>query len=136
MPPFLKVDSMSPKSKDDAIFIGEISKKSELLSQPFQAPHVGSVEIHLPNGARVAYPVGSGETILDVLLNAGENAPFSCKAGICMSCIAEVEEGCVEQDEVAALTDEDISERKALMCQSRPVSSHVRIRFLDWVSSK
>lgn len=118
-------------SKDDSVYIGDTSKKSDILSLTLQGPHLGSAEIHLPGGTRVAYSVGSGETILDTLLDAGQNAPFSCKSGICMSCVATVEEGCVVQDESAALTDEDILERKALMCQSRPASSHVRIRFLD-----
>jgi ring-1,2-phenylacetyl-CoA epoxidase subunit PaaE len=73
----------------------------------------------------------SGESILDTLLDAGQDSPFSCKSGICMSCMAIVEEGCVVQDEAAALSDEDIAERKALMCQSRPASKKVRIHFTD-----
>ncbi|MEO5971087.1 MAG: 2Fe-2S iron-sulfur cluster binding domain-containing protein [Bdellovibrionia bacterium] len=112
---------------DDLVYIGDVSKKLEYLTQ---ATVNDPVNIQLGE-TTVAYSVGSGETILDTLLDAGVDSPFSCKSGICMSCLAVVEEGCVVQDEAAALSDEDISECKALMCQSRPSSSRVRIRFLD-----
>jgi ferredoxin len=112
---------------DDLVYIGDVSKKLEYLSQ---ASATGPMDIQRGE-TMVSYSVGSGESILDTLLDAGEDSPFSCKSGICMSCLAVVEEGCVVQDEAAALSDDDISECKALMCQSRPASSRVRIRFLD-----
>jgi len=114
-------------SDDDLIYIGDNSKKFGRLSQ---TRSTGPVEIQVGK-AVVAYSVGSDESILDSLLDAGQDPPFSCKSGICMSCLAVVEEGCVVQDELAALSDEDVAEGKALMCQSRPASSSVRVRFLD-----
>jgi ferredoxin len=114
---------------DDKVYIGDVSKKAEISSSTPTPPN-GTVEIQLGEVV-VAYSVGSGESILDTLLDAGQDSPFSCKSGICMSCMAIVEEGCVVQDEAAALSDEDIAERKALMCQSRPASKKVRIHFTD-----
>ncbi len=53
--------------------------------------------------------VAEGKTILDALLDAGENAPFSCMEGVCGSCETKVVSGTPDHRDMI-LTD---SERKA-----------------------
>ncbi|MDA1132508.1 MAG: FAD-binding oxidoreductase [Proteobacteria bacterium] len=38
-------------------------------------------------------PVASGQTVLDALLSAGNDVPYSCKNGICLSCMMRGVEG-------------------------------------------
>jgi ferredoxin len=118
-------------SKDTSVLVGDLSKKSPILIQSSHPPHTSSVFIQLHDGQRVAYTSGSQETILETLLDAGVEASYSCQSGVCMSCMAEVEEGCVVMDEAFCLSEDDIKEKKALMCQSRPASEHIKIKFLE-----
>lgn len=69
------------------------------------------------------------ESILDGLRRVGADAPFSCMAGTCSSCMAKVEEGSVEMERCLALDEEEIAEGFVLSCQSKPTSPIVRINF-------
>lgn len=81
------------------------------------------------DGETIEIPAKADTSVLETLLAAGYNPPYSCMEGACLACMAKVVEGRVHQTEPGILTDENIAERDALTCQCRPVSSLVRIDY-------
>lgn len=71
------------------------------------------------------------ETIIDALITVDENIPYSCKNGICGSCIAKVVEGEVNFVPPALnILDEDkIEKGYVLTCCSYPKSSKITLDF-------
>ncbi len=78
-----------------------------------------------PSGA--SFDVEEGETILQAGLAAGHALPFSCRSGICRTCIGVVTMGEVDVPEGSpmALTEGEIKRGCALLCQARPLSDVV-----------
>lgn len=68
-------------------------------------------------------------TLIDIMLAAGIDAPYSCQEGECGSCAATLTEGSVEMENDGALDPEDIEDGYILGCQARPTSDHLRIEF-------
>lgn len=68
-----------------------------------------------------------GRTILDAALDAGVDAPYSCKGGVCTTCMGKVLEGEVKMDKNFALTDKEVQGGAVLCCQAHPVSDVVKI---------
>lgn len=76
-------------------------------------PH--SVE-YLDGSAKVA--VAEEDFILDALLEAGVDHPYSCRQGICTTCRVRVHSGCIEHDpyEQCILSDEQLAAGYRLLC--------------------
>jgi len=72
-----------------------------------------------------------GKSILEYCIDEDVDPPYSCRGGVCVSCMAKVEEGKVIMDSNNALTEKEISEGYILTCQSHPASAKVRITFDD-----
>lgn len=70
-------------------------------------------------------------SILHAAIKAGMDAPFSCEAGICSTCMAKVTEGTVRMDENNILSDEEVAKGYVLTCQSHPTSKIVRLEYYD-----
>jgi ring-1,2-phenylacetyl-CoA epoxidase subunit PaaE len=68
-----------------------------------------------------------GETILNAAIDAGIDAPYSCKGGICTTCKAKVLEGSVRMNTNYALTPREVEQNYVLVCQSHPTSENVKI---------
>ena len=69
------------------------------------------------------------ETILDAFLAVGVNIPYSCKEGVCSSCIAKLIKGKVQMQHAQSLTDIDIKENRILTCQATCLTKEVEINF-------
>lgn len=67
-----------------------------------------------------------GDAILDAAIDAGVDAPYSCKGGVCTTCKAKLIEGSVHMDANYALTDKEVKEGYILCCQSHPTSPVVK----------
>ncbi|MCC9195440.1 ferredoxin--NADP reductase [Arthrobacter sp. zg-Y820] len=86
------------------------------------------VEVQLDGqSSSVAWP--GGNRLLDVLLNAGLDAPFSCREGACSACVCRVLEGEVRMEKNEVLDDTDLREGYTLACQAVPVSAKVRVTY-------
>ncbi|MDA0568874.1 MAG: 2Fe-2S iron-sulfur cluster-binding protein [Bacteroidetes bacterium] len=63
----------------------------------------------------------TGKSILEVALDAGLDAPFSCQGGVCCSCRCKMTSGSVEMDVNYALEPDEVENGYVLACQSHPV---------------
>ncbi|GAB3082873.1 ferredoxin--NADP reductase [Nocardioides zeae] len=72
---------------------------------------------------------GRSETLVDVMLANGVEAPYSCREGTCGSCMCTVVDGEVVQASTEALAEEDIEDGYVLGCQSRPLGARVVVEF-------
>ncbi|MDY0074027.1 MAG: ferredoxin--NADP reductase [Thauera sp.] len=87
-----------------------------------------TVEILL-DGEVHTLEVPAGVTVLDAALKAGINAPYSCQAGMCASCMCQVEEGEVQLRHNEVLDDRDLAKRWTLSCQALPTTPRLRVKF-------
>jgi ring-1,2-phenylacetyl-CoA epoxidase subunit PaaE len=71
----------------------------------------------------------SSISILDAAIEAGVDAPFSCKGAVCCTCRAKVLEGKVKMDANFALTDAEVEEGFILTCQAHPLTEKVVIDY-------
>ena len=70
-----------------------------------------------------------GLSILEAAIEAGVDAPFSCKGAVCCTCRAKVLEGKVKMNANYALTDQEVAEGYILTCQSHPITETVVIDY-------
>ncbi|SIS14780.1 ferredoxin--NADP reductase [Williamsia sterculiae] len=75
----------------------------------------------------LAWP--KSQTLVDIMLDAGIDVPYSCREGECGSCACTVTDGSVEMDNPGALDEEDIADGYILGCQAHPTSPVVHIAF-------
>ncbi|MEM1230277.1 MAG: 2Fe-2S iron-sulfur cluster-binding protein [Pseudomonadota bacterium] len=88
------------------------------------------VTIVHPSGREEAFNVPEdARSILDAGLDAGVAMPYSCCAGICTSCRAQVLAGRADPGEQDVLTPEELQSGFILCCQALPLSDTVRLRF-------
>ncbi|GAA2059111.1 2Fe-2S iron-sulfur cluster-binding protein [Williamsia deligens] len=68
-------------------------------------------------------------TLLDVMLAAGHDAPYSCREGECSSCACRVVDGDVALRKNDTLVDSDIAMGLTLACQAVPLSEEITVTF-------
>ena len=74
---------------------------------------VGGFDVQLHRSGRII-AVPPGETILDVLLDAGVDVSFSCTEGVCGTCETRVIDGIPDHRD-AFLSDEEKAENSKIM---------------------
>jgi len=67
--------------------------------------------------------------LLDVLLDKGLDAPFSCREGHCGACAVLVKSGEVHMEVNDVLEASDLAEGLILACQARPASDSVEVTY-------
>jgi 3-ketosteroid 9alpha-monooxygenase subunit B len=67
--------------------------------------------------------------LLDVLLDKGLDAPFSCREGHCGACAVLVKSGDVDMEVNDVLEASDLEEGLILACQARPTSDSVEVTY-------
>ncbi len=91
-------------------------------------PETARLEVELDgNRYRLRWP--RSQTLIDLLLDAGIDAPHSCREGRCGSCVATVVSGEVDMTACEVLGPEDVRDGLILACQARPVSPALHIAF-------
>lgn len=63
-----------------------------------------------------------GDSILDASVDAGIDAPYSCKGAVCCTCKAKVVEGSARMEMNYALDDKEVADGYILTCQAHPTS--------------
>ena len=69
--------------------------------------------------------------LLDVLLDKGLDAPFSCREGHCGACAVLLTSGKVEMEHNDVLEESDLDEGLILACQALPQSDSVEVNYDD-----
>jgi 3-ketosteroid 9alpha-monooxygenase subunit B len=91
-------------------------------------PPVATVEVTL-DGRTYRLPWPAGTRLLDLLIAAGLNPPYSCRQGTCAACACRVLSGEVELVHNEVLEDEDFAEGYTLACQALPRSETVTVTY-------
>ncbi|MCL6270366.1 2Fe-2S iron-sulfur cluster-binding protein [Sansalvadorimonas sp. 2012CJ34-2] len=60
------------------------------------------------------------ETLLDTLLRKNIRVPWSCRAGLCHSCLVQATQGTIPPEAQHGLTQDQIQQRLLLACQCKP----------------
>lgn len=67
--------------------------------------------------------------LLDVLLDKGLDAPFSCRQGACSACACRIVSGDVKMLRNEILEQEDLDEGIFLACQAQPITDEVHVSY-------
>lgn len=121
--------------EDNFSEISEAAKETSekvLIGSDYKAAEKPKIIAEI-DGETVEVEGNAEESLLDALLTAGENPPFSCMSGACMACMAVVEEGQVYQEDPGILVEENLKKNETLTCQARAVSSVVKIKYEDFL---
>jgi 3-ketosteroid 9alpha-monooxygenase subunit B len=81
------------------------------------------------DGVVTSLPWPGGTRMLDVLISAGLDAPYSCRQGLCGACACQLTSGEVEMARNEALEAADLADGYILACQAVSVSPEVRITY-------
>lgn len=105
-----------------------------LEENPFEAVPVASdaiasqISVTLDGATRtLGWP--PGRRMLDVLLDAGLDAPFSCRQGICGACACQLTDGKVDMAHNEVLEESDLADGWILACQSTAITDSVEITY-------
>jgi tetrachlorobenzoquinone reductase len=98
-----------------------------VTENPISDPEGGfDVRLHR-SGRTIAVP--PGETILDVLLDAGVNVSFSCTEGVCGTCETKVIDGIPDHRDTFLSDEEKAENGKIMICCSRSKSPVLTLDF-------
>lgn len=107
------------------------SEKTEHPQASTAAPTEGSKVFVTLYGETTEVFIKDNTSILKAATKAGLDAPFSCEAGICSTCMAKITEGSARMDENNILSADEVNQGYVLTCQAHPTSAVVRLEYLD-----
>lgn len=82
------------------------------------------------NGLSYDLSIPYNKTILDVGLEHKLKLPYSCKSGMCSTCISQVKDGAVRMSYNEVLTDKEVDNGKCLICTSHPLVNNTVIEVI------
>lgn len=118
--------SIPPKQIHTEHFVNPNHTPGEFSAAPGESG--ARLIVHL-NGKRIETTIPPGATILDVMVKEKHDAPYSCTAGACSTCMAKVLQGKVKMEACYALDDDEVKAGYCLTCQSHPDSEVVEVSY-------
>lgn len=104
------------------------ARTGEPEEQPEGATGTGRVEVEL-DGEHHAFDWPTDKRLLDLLLERGLDAPYSCREGACSACACRIVDGEVSMLRNQVLEEEDLAEGYVLACQALPVTGTVKVTY-------
>jgi ring-1,2-phenylacetyl-CoA epoxidase subunit PaaE len=99
---------------------------------PLPGDAAGSVRVTVRmDGRERQFAMHPDATVLEAAEAAGLRLPYSCRAGICSTCRAQVTDGEVTMARNQGLEDWEVAAGYVLCCQARPVSATLKISYDD-----
>lgn len=95
---------------------------------PVDDGHSGTVQVAL-DGREDSVTWPRAKRLLDALLDAGIDAPFSCREGACSACVCKLTKGEVRMVRNEVLEDDDLADGYVLACQAEMVSEEISIEY-------
>ncbi|WP_418956472.1 2Fe-2S iron-sulfur cluster-binding protein [Streptomyces tritici] len=89
----------------------------------------GYTAVAVLDGARHEVAGGRETPLLDALLAAGVDAPYSCREGACAACTCRIVSGGTKLLRNEVLTDADLAEGYTLACQTVPLGPRVEVTY-------
>jgi len=82
-------------------------------------------------GETLDIDIEPGQTILQSLIEAGYNPPYSCESGVCSTCMCQLKKGKVHMKSNMVLSDDEIDKGYILSCQSVPLTRALEVEYLE-----
>jgi 3-ketosteroid 9alpha-monooxygenase subunit B len=95
---------------------------------PAGSSRTASVKVTL-DGTEHRFDWPAETKLLDLLLDRGLDAPYSCREGACSACACRLVSGEVKMLNNDVLEEEDLADGIRLACQSLPVTDEVEISY-------
>jgi 3-ketosteroid 9alpha-monooxygenase subunit B len=130
--PFLAVVRSALGSLGVAARSVRVERFLSLEENPFETSTDGGVAATLAvslDGTVRELPWPAGTRMLDVLISAGLDAPFSCRQGICGACACQLTGGKVDMAHNEVLEDADLADGYILACQAVALTPEVSIDY-------
>lgn len=131
---WLEAQSVAPDKVAFELFTSPNSRpfveRSTEQKQDFDPSSESMVTVRIDGDTtefKLAY--GDKKNILDAAIQAGADAPFSCKGGVCCTCKAMLMDGEVEMDVVYGLEPDEIEDGYILTCQAHPRSETILVDY-------
>ncbi len=83
------------------------------------------------DGQRLQLNIPKGKTVLQAVLEAGYDPPYSCQSGVCGTCRAAISKGEVHMYAPLALTPKDIEDGEVLTCQAIAKTPEIELSYDD-----
>lgn len=136
----LKVAGMPKNKVQIERFVMSKSAKDEQdptqINQTIDANHSSDDAVYVNStvkleidGAHHVIPCKPGQTVLDAAEDLGIELPYSCREGMCASCMCEVIEGSAKMINNDVLDEKDIGNNLILSCQAVPLTKELTIKY-------
>jgi len=83
------------------------------------------------DGETTSLEMDAKTILLDAIIKADIDAPYSCQGGVCSSCICKVTKGSAAMIKNQILTDSEIADGLVLSCQAMVTSAEIAVDFDD-----
>lgn len=111
-------------------FVTAEPSDSDDAADPDGAREAASIKLTL-QGVPHDLDCRNGETILQAARRGGLSPPFSCQAGNCATCIAELSDGAVKMRINDVLTPDELADGWILTCQSEVTTPSATVAYPD-----
>lgn len=107
-----------------------IINKTTVVELPLDETEMPAAIVQLElDGEHYVIPCEPGQTVLDAAENIGIELPYSCREGMCASCICEVVEGNVKLNNNDVLDEKDLANNLTLSCQAVPLTAELKLKY-------